>query len=64
MNLNNEKLYEMKSHDYNVFMQTVIPLAYRNLLSKGIYDAIMEISYFLEIYALTNCISNTWISLQ
>jgi hypothetical protein len=64
VNLNNEKLYEMKSYDYNVFMQTLIPLAYRDLLSKGIYDALMEISYFLEIYVLTNCISNRWIKLQ
>jgi len=29
-------LYGMKSHDYHVFMQTLIPLAYRDLLPKGI----------------------------
>jgi hypothetical protein len=32
-------LYGIKSHDCHVFMQTLIPLAYRNLLPKGIWDA-------------------------
>ena len=36
----------MKSHDCHVFMQTLIPLAYRDLLSKGIWDALMKISHF------------------
>jgi len=39
-------LYGMKSHDCHVFMQTFIPLAYRDLLSKGIWDALMKISHF------------------
>jgi len=30
------RLYGIKSHDCNVFMQTLIPLAYRDLLPKGI----------------------------
>jgi hypothetical protein len=30
------RLYGMKSHDCHVFMQTLIPLAYRDLLPKGI----------------------------
>jgi len=30
------RLYGMKSHDYHVFIQTLIPLAYRDLLPKGI----------------------------
>jgi len=30
------RLYGMKSHDCHVFMQTLIPLAFRNLLPKGI----------------------------
>jgi len=30
------RLYRMKSHDCHVFMQTLIPLAFRDLLSKGI----------------------------
>ena len=41
-------LYEMKSHDCHVFMQTLIPLAYRDLLSKGIWDILMEIGHFFK----------------
>jgi len=29
-------------------MQTLIPLAFRDLLSKGIWDALTEISHFLR----------------
>jgi hypothetical protein len=38
----------MKSHDCHMFMQTLIPLAYRDLLPKGIWDALMEISHFFR----------------
>jgi hypothetical protein len=41
-------LYGMKSHDCHVFMQTLIPLAYRDLLPKGIWDALMKISDFFR----------------
>jgi len=40
------KLYEIKSHDCHVFMQTLIPLTYRDLFPKGISDAFTEISHF------------------
>ena len=36
----------MKSHDYHVFMQTLIPLAYHDLLPKEICDALTEINLF------------------
>jgi len=36
VNLEDCGLYEMKSHDYHVFMQTLIPLVYRNLLPNEI----------------------------
>ncbi|KAL9379139.1 hypothetical protein Peur_027621 [Populus x canadensis] len=42
------RLYEMKSHDCHVFMQTLIPLAFRDLLPKGIWDALTEISHFFR----------------
>jgi hypothetical protein len=69
VNLEECKLYGMKSHDYHKFMQTLIPLAYRDLLSKRIWDALTEISYVFEIYATTSCKHFTlrglkWISLR
>jgi len=42
------RLYGMKCHDYHVFMQTLIPLAFHDLLPKGIWDALMEISHFFR----------------
>ena len=42
------KLYGMKSHDCHVFMQTLIPLDFRDLLSKVIWDAFMEINHFFR----------------
>ena len=42
------RLYGMKSHNCHVFMQTLIPLAFRDLFLKGIWDALTEISYFFR----------------
>jgi len=42
------RLYGMKSHECHIFMQTLIPLAYHDLLSKGIYDVLTEINYFFR----------------
>ena len=36
VNMKECRLYGMKSHDCHVFMQTLIPLAFRDLLPKGI----------------------------
>jgi len=42
------RLFGMKSHDCHVFIQTLIPLAFHDLLPKGIWDALMEISHFFR----------------
>jgi len=46
VNMEECRLFGMKSHDYHLFIQTLIPLAFRDLLPKGIWDALMEISHF------------------
>jgi hypothetical protein len=43
VNIEDCRLYGMKSHDCHVFMQTLIPLAFHDLLPKGIWDALTEI---------------------
>jgi len=48
VNMEECRLFGMKSHDCNVFMQTLIPLAFCDLLPKGIWDALTEISHFLR----------------
>jgi hypothetical protein len=50
VNMEECRLYGMKSHDCHVFMQTPIPLAFRDLLSKGIWDTLTKISHFFRIY--------------
>jgi len=48
VNIEKCRLYGMKSHDFYVFMQTLIPLAYSDLLLKGIWDALTKISHFFR----------------
>jgi len=48
VNMEECRLYGKKSHDCHVFMQTLIPLTFRDLLSKGIWDALTEISHFFR----------------
>jgi hypothetical protein len=48
VNLEECRLYGRKSHDCHVFMQTLIPLAYRDLLPNGIWDVLTEISHFFR----------------
>jgi hypothetical protein len=42
------RLYGMKSDDCHVFMKTLILLAFRDLLPKGIWDALTEINHFFR----------------
>jgi hypothetical protein len=46
VNLEDCRLYGMKSHDCHMFLQTLISLAYHDLLSNAIRDALIEISHF------------------
>jgi hypothetical protein len=48
VNIEDCRLYGMKSHDCHVFMQTLIPLTFRDLLPKGICDAVTETSHFFR----------------
>jgi hypothetical protein len=48
VNMEECRLYGMKSHDCRVFIQTLIPLAFCDLLPNGIWDALTEISHFFR----------------
>jgi hypothetical protein len=48
VNLEDYRLYGIKSHDCRVFMQTLIPLTYHDLLPKGIWDVLTKISHFFR----------------
>jgi hypothetical protein len=40
VNLEEWRLYRMKSHDCHVFIQILIPTTYKDLCLRGIYDAL------------------------
>ena len=42
------KLFGMKSHDCHVFMQRLLPIAFRELLPKDVWQALTEISIFFK----------------
>jgi hypothetical protein len=55
MNLKDCKLYEIMIHDCHVFLQTLISLAYRDLLPEGICDALTKISHFFRDICSNKC---------
>ncbi|KAL0355743.1 UNVERIFIED_CONTAM: hypothetical protein Sradi_4021200, partial [Sesamum radiatum] len=42
------KFYGMKSHDCHIFMQKLIPIAFRDVLPKPIWEALTELSIFFR----------------
>nr|XP_017239698.1 PREDICTED: uncharacterized protein LOC108212485 [Daucus carota subsp. sativus] len=44
----NGKLKGMKSHDCHVFLERLLPIAFRDLLYKPIWDAVTELSRFFN----------------
>ncbi|WMV37676.1 hypothetical protein MTR67_031061, partial [Solanum verrucosum] len=45
---NTKKLYGMKSHDCHVFMQRLLPIAFRELLPSNVWQALTELSLFFK----------------
>ena len=48
VDLSGNKLYGMKSHDCHIFMQRLIPIAFRELLSANVWQALTELSIFFK----------------
>ncbi|GLT95222.1 hypothetical protein SLE2022_129160 [Rubroshorea leprosula] len=48
VNLNESRLFGMKSHDCHVFMQRLIPVAFRGLLPSAIWGPLTDISNFFR----------------
>ena len=46
IDMKKHKLFGMKSHDCHVFMQRLIPIAFRELLLGNVWQALTEISIF------------------
>ena len=48
VDMKKHKLFGMKSHDCHVFMQRLIPIAFRDLLPGNVWQAVTEISIFFK----------------
>ncbi|KAL0364155.1 UNVERIFIED_CONTAM: hypothetical protein Sangu_0513100 [Sesamum angustifolium] len=47
------KLHNMKSHDCYVFMQKLIPIAFREMLPESVWSALTEVSLLFQIICST-----------
>ncbi|KAL0457811.1 UNVERIFIED_CONTAM: hypothetical protein Slati_0408300, partial [Sesamum latifolium] len=47
------RLHGMKSHDCHVFMQKLIPIAFREMLPKSVWSALTEVSLLFQIICST-----------
>lgn len=50
VDINNNKLSGMKSHDCHVFMQRLLTFAFKELLPKKVHDAVSGIKLFILYY--------------
>ena len=48
VDMKKHELFGMKSHDCHVFMQRLIPIAFRELLPGNVWQAVTEISIFFK----------------
>ncbi|GLT96881.1 hypothetical protein SLE2022_144740 [Rubroshorea leprosula] len=48
VNAQEVQLFGMKSHDCHIFMQSLIPIAFRDLLLKQVWEPLVEISEFFR----------------
>ena len=53
MKTNEEKIYGMKSHDCHVFMQRLLPIIFRDMLSKSIWRVVTKLSQFFKILCVS-----------
>lgn len=48
VDIRGKKMYGMKSHDCHVFMQRLVPIAFRHLLPDTVWEALTELSLFFK----------------
>jgi len=45
VNLLQKKIFGLKSHDFHIFIERVLPVAFRGFLPEGIWTSLAELSY-------------------
>ena len=53
VDLSTNRLFGMKSHDCHVFLQRLMPIAFREMLPKKIWEAITELGLFFKSLTAT-----------
>ena len=48
MNIEERKIFGMKTHDCHVFLERLLPHEVRDFLPKKVYDALIEFSNFFK----------------
>ena len=48
MDMRNASLHNLKSHDCHVFMQRLLPLAFKDLLPTNVWNVLTELSQFFR----------------
>jgi hypothetical protein len=48
VNLEECKFVGMKSHDCHIFMERLLPIAFRDFVPEGVWEAITELSNFFR----------------
>ncbi|GLT25167.1 hypothetical protein SLA2020_003140 [Shorea laevis] len=48
VNMREARLFSMKSHDCHIFMQSLLPIAFFDLLPKQVWEPLVEISEFFR----------------
>ena len=46
VNLNSRKIFGLKSHDYHIFMERLLPVAFRGFLPENVWMCLAELSFF------------------
>jgi hypothetical protein len=52
VNLDTGKLSGVKSHDYQIFMERLLPVMFRGYLDDDVWMALAELSHFYRHYVL------------
>jgi hypothetical protein len=46
VNLKTDKFSELKSHDYHIIMERLLPIMFHGLVKNDVWKALLELSYF------------------
>lgn len=61
VNANGTKVQGLKTHDFHILLQRILPAAMRGFLDKDIYEAIAELGKFLGNYAAEHLTRMYWL---